>query len=42
MDCPNCNRTYSMNDRTTKIVEYVCPKCHNTEIIQRKARKPYK
>ncbi len=37
MDCPNCNRRYSMNDRTTRIIEYVCPKCHDIQIISVKA-----
>ena len=27
----------SVNDETTKLTEYVCPRCHNTEIVQKEA-----
>jgi predicted RNA-binding Zn-ribbon protein involved in translation (DUF1610 family) len=27
----------SQNDQTTKLVEYVCPQCHNTEIVWKDA-----
>jgi len=31
-DCPNCGARMSTNDQTTKLTEYVCPRCHETEI----------
>jgi len=35
-ECPQCGDRMSRNDETTKLTEYVCARCHRTEI----ARKP--
>lgn len=31
-DCPRCGTRMHENDETTKLLEYVCPACHETEI----------
>ena len=31
--CPRCGTRMSQNDETTKLTEFVCPRCHNTEIV---------
>jgi len=31
--CPRCGARMSQNDETTKLTEFVCPRCHNTEIV---------
>ena len=31
-DCPRCGTRMSHNDETTKLTEWVCPRCHNTRI----------
>lgn len=31
-DCPRCGTRMHENDETTKLLEYVCPTCHETEI----------
>ena len=31
-DCPRCGSRMSHNDETTKLTEYVCPRCHATRI----------
>ena len=31
-DCPRCGTRMSTNDVTTKLTEFVCPNCHETEI----------
>ncbi len=35
--CPRCGSRMSHNDETTKLTEYVCPSCHNTEIVWKPA-----
>jgi DNA-directed RNA polymerase subunit RPC12/RpoP len=35
-ECSRCGTRMSHNDETTKLTEYVCPRCHNTEIEQKK------
>jgi len=32
-ECSRCGTRMSHNDETTKLVEYVCPTCHNTHIV---------
>ena len=32
MNCPNCDARMSYNDETTKLTEFVCPRCHETFI----------
>jgi len=32
MHCPNCGTRMTYNDETTKLTEFVCPLCHETEI----------
>jgi transcription initiation factor IIE alpha subunit len=32
MKCPNCDERMSYNDETTKLTEFVCPRCHETII----------
>ncbi|MFT4923439.1 MAG: putative RNA-binding Zn-ribbon protein involved in translation (DUF1610 family) [Haloarculaceae archaeon] len=32
-DCSRCGTRMSYNDETTKLTEYACPNCHNTEIV---------
>ncbi|WP_226010322.1 hypothetical protein [Halomicrobium salinisoli] len=40
-ECPRCGNRMSYNDRTTKLVEYVCPRCHETQIDwTERARRP--
>ncbi len=31
--CGRCGTRMTYNDETTKLTEYVCPSCHNTEIV---------
>lgn len=31
-ECPRCGTRMHTNDVTTKLTEYVCPRCHDTEI----------
>jgi ribosomal protein S27AE len=35
--CPRCDARMSQNDETTKLTEYVCPRCHYTEIVRKSA-----
>lgn len=35
--CARCGSRMSVNDETTKLTEYVCPRCHNTEIVQKES-----
>jgi ribosomal protein S27AE len=35
--CPRCGTRMSRNDETTKLTEYVCSNCHNTEIVWKPA-----
>lgn len=35
--CPRCDTRMSNNDETTKLTEYVCPKCHTTRIVKKAA-----
>jgi ribosomal protein S27AE len=32
-DCPRCGNRMSHNDETTKLTEYVCARCHKTQIV---------
>jgi DNA-directed RNA polymerase subunit RPC12/RpoP len=32
-DCTECGTRLSHNDETTKLTEYVCPRCHRTTIV---------
>ena len=32
MNCANGGARMSYNDETTKLTEYVCPRCHDTVI----------
>ena len=32
MDCARCGVRMSYNDETTKLLEFVCPACHETEV----------
>lgn len=34
-DCPQCGTRMSHNDETTKLTEYVCPRCHTTNIVRK-------
>jgi len=36
-ECPNCGERLSRNDETTKLTEYVCARCHRTEIVRKPA-----
>jgi ribosomal protein S27AE len=36
-DCPRCGERMSHNDETTKLTEYVCARCHETEIVKKPA-----
>lgn len=36
-ECPRCEARMSRNDETTKLTEYVCPRCHNTQIVKKEA-----
>jgi len=36
-ECPNCGERMSHNDETTKLTEYVCARCHRTEIVRKPA-----
>jgi len=36
-DCQRCGTRMSHNDETTKLTEYVCPTCHNTHIVWKRA-----
>jgi len=31
--CSRCGARMSHNDETSKLTEYVCPRCHYTEIV---------
>mgnify|MGYP000165095574 FL=1 len=31
-ECSRCGQRMSHNDETTKLTEWVCPRCHNTRI----------
>lgn len=33
--CPRCETRMSHNDETTKLTEYVCPRCHYTELVRK-------
>lgn len=35
--CTRCDTRMRYNDETTKLTEYACPQCHNTEIIQKES-----
>jgi len=35
--CPTCGERMSHNDETTKLTEYVCPRCHTTDIVKKPA-----
>ncbi|WP_436927224.1 hypothetical protein [Halosimplex amylolyticum] len=35
--CSNCGERMSRNDETTKLTEYVCARCHRTEIVRKPA-----
>ena len=35
--CTRCGNRMNYNDETTKLTEYACPSCHNTEIIQKES-----
>lgn len=35
--CTRCGSRMNYNDETTKLTEYACPSCHNTEIIQKES-----
>ncbi|MFT4923440.1 MAG: putative RNA-binding Zn-ribbon protein involved in translation (DUF1610 family) [Haloarculaceae archaeon] len=35
--CTRCGTRMRYNDETTKLTEYACPQCHNTEIIQKES-----
>jgi len=37
MKCPDCGERMSYNDETTKLVEFVCARCHQT-VIEYKSR----
>jgi len=37
MKCPNCGERMSYNDETTKLMEFVCARCHQT-VIEYKSR----
>lgn len=32
MKCPACGTRMTYNDETTKLTEFVCPRCHETVI----------
>ncbi|MCL9812678.1 hypothetical protein [Natranaeroarchaeum aerophilus] len=34
-DCPRCGTRMSMDDETTKLVEYRCTVCHTREVEHR-------
>jgi ribosomal protein S27AE len=36
-ECQNCGERMSHNDETTKLTEYVCARCHRTEIVRKDA-----
>lgn len=36
-ECPQCGDRMSRNDETTKLTEYVCSRCHTTEIERKSA-----
>lgn len=38
-DCQRCGARMSHNDETTKLTEYTCPRCHNTQIVWKPARR---
>ena len=35
--CTRCGGQLTYNDETTKLVEYACPTCHNTVIVQKES-----
>ncbi len=35
--CTRCGGQLNYNDETTKLVEYACPTCHNTVIVQKES-----
>lgn len=35
--CTRCGTRMNYNDETTKLTEYACPTCHNTQIVQKEA-----
>jgi len=35
--CTRCGSRMNYNDETTKLTEYACPSCHNTEIVQKES-----
>jgi predicted RNA-binding Zn-ribbon protein involved in translation (DUF1610 family) len=36
-ECTSCGTRMSHNDETTKLTEYVCPSCHQTEITYKQS-----
>lgn len=36
-ECTSCGIRMSHNDETTKLTEYVCPSCHQTEITYKQS-----
>ena len=36
-ECNTCGARMSHNDETTKLTEYVCPNCHQTEITYKQS-----
>jgi predicted RNA-binding Zn-ribbon protein involved in translation (DUF1610 family) len=36
-ECNTCGARMSHNDETTKLTEYVCPNCHQTEIAYKQS-----
>ncbi|MDG5776869.1 hypothetical protein VB773_12745 [Haloarculaceae archaeon H-GB2-1] len=38
-NCDRCGTTLAFNDETTKLVEYVCPSCHATEITWKESHR---
>jgi predicted RNA-binding Zn-ribbon protein involved in translation (DUF1610 family) len=35
--CTRCGTRMQFNDETTKLTEYACPDCHNTEIVMKES-----
>lgn len=35
--CIQCGTRMSYNDETTKLLEFVCPSCHQTRIVQKES-----
>lgn len=34
-DCPQCGERMTYNDETTKLLEFVCSRCHKTRILHK-------